>query len=88
MATLCRNERLARQLALAHRVQHLLDSGEVESRADVARMTGVSLGRVSQVIDLMLLSPDILGDTSSASPCCVRSASRISDWRKQRYVVA
>jgi len=37
----------------------MLDRGEVESMADIARLGRVSRARISQVMDLLLLAPDI-----------------------------
>jgi hypothetical protein len=51
--------RVARLLALAHRFQGLLARGEVQSMADLARLGGVTRARVTQIMDLLLLAPDI-----------------------------
>jgi bacterioferritin-associated ferredoxin len=45
-----RAARRARNLALAHYIDHLIRSGEVADLAGVARMCGVSRARVSQVV--------------------------------------
>ncbi len=50
---------VARQLALAHWIQRAIESGEVKYQADAARLLGLSRARVSQLLDLMLLAPDI-----------------------------
>lgn len=51
--------RQARLLALAHRWQRLLDEGQIESQAEIARMMGISKARVSQILDLALLPPSV-----------------------------
>ncbi|NUN47670.1 MAG: hypothetical protein HUU15_02415 [Candidatus Brocadiae bacterium] len=51
--------RVARLMALAHHYQRLLDGGEVVDYADLARISGVTRARVSQIMDLSLLAPDI-----------------------------
>ena len=51
--------RTARLLALAHKFQKMLDSGEVESMAELARLGRVSRARISQIMDLMMLAPEI-----------------------------
>lgn len=51
--------RAARMLALAHRMQAMIDSGEVEDQATLARRLGFSRARVTQLLDLLLLAPDI-----------------------------
>jgi hypothetical protein len=48
-----RAARRARNLALAHYIDSLIRSGEVEDLAAVARMCGVSRARVSKVIGTM-----------------------------------
>jgi hypothetical protein len=51
--------RVARLLALAHKFQAMLDSGEVASMADLARLGRVSRARITQIMDLLMLAPDI-----------------------------
>ena len=51
--------RAARMLALAHRLQAMIDAGEVQDRASLARRLGFSRARITQLLDLLLLAPDI-----------------------------
>lgn len=51
--------RVARILALAHRYQALVQSGDVRDYADLARLVGVSRPRMTQIMSLLLLAPDI-----------------------------
>src|SRR5262245_25532910 len=51
--------RVARQLALAHSLQRRLDAGEFGDQAEMARALGFTRARVSQLLDLLLLAPDI-----------------------------
>ncbi len=51
--------RVARLLALAHLWQRRLGDGEVEDYAALAKPAGVTRARVSQIMDLLLLAPDI-----------------------------
>lgn len=51
--------RAARVLALAHRWRGLIRSGAVKDQADLARLVGVSRARVTQVMGLLWLAPDI-----------------------------
>jgi hypothetical protein len=51
--------RVARLLALAHKFQGMLDRGEVESMADLARLGRVSRARITQIMDLLMLAPEI-----------------------------
>ena len=48
-----RAARRARQLALAHYIDHLIRSGEVADLAGVARMCGVSRALVSAIVGLL-----------------------------------
>jgi hypothetical protein len=51
--------RATRQLALAHALRRRLDAGEFDDSAEMARALGFTRGRVSQLLDLLLLAPDI-----------------------------
>jgi len=51
--------RIARLVALAHRFQRLLDEGKVASLPDIARLGRVTRARVTQIMDLLLLAPDL-----------------------------
>ncbi len=51
--------RIARLVALAHKFQRMLDEGTVESMADLARLGRVTPARITQIMDLLLLAPDI-----------------------------
>ena len=57
--TVCRPARVARMLALAHRLQEAIDRGDYQDRAELARVLGVTKARVSQILDLTLLAPEI-----------------------------
>jgi hypothetical protein len=51
--------RVARLLALAHKFQGMLDRGEVASMAELARLGRVSRARITQIMDLLMLAPEI-----------------------------
>ncbi len=51
--------RVARLLALAHNFQRMLDSGEVKSMAELAPFGRVSRARITQIMDLLMLAPEI-----------------------------
>lgn len=86
--------RLARLLALAIRFERLLRAGEVRDYADVARLGQVSRARVTQIMNLLNLAPDIQEDIIFMSPTAkvrqalserrIRSVAAVPDWRKQR----
>jgi len=46
-------------LALAHRMQAMIDAGEVEDCASLARRLRFSRARITQLLDLTLLAPDL-----------------------------
>ncbi len=50
---------MARLLALAHHFDELLRDGVVESYSELAALTHVSRARVTQIMNLLLLAPDI-----------------------------
>jgi hypothetical protein len=51
--------RVARQLALAHALQGRIESGEFQDQAEMARALSFTRARISQLLDLLLLAPDI-----------------------------
>ena len=52
---------VTKALALADEFRRLLDTGVVKRRADLARRFNLSRARVTQLLDLHKLHPDILG---------------------------
>jgi len=51
--------RITRLMALAIKFQDMVDRGEVRDYADLARLGYVSRARVTQIMNLLLLAPDI-----------------------------
>jgi hypothetical protein len=49
----------ARTLALAHHLQRAIDEGAINNRSALARRFGLSRVRVTQVLDLLCLAPDL-----------------------------
>ncbi len=86
--------RISRLLALAHHIQELVDKGEVKDMAEVARLSHITRARMTQIMNLLLLAPNIqeeilyLPETEKgADPICerrVRSVWARPDWRDQR----
>lgn len=86
--------RLTRLLALAHRWNRLIDEGVVGSHAEIASLMGISRARVTQILDLLYLAPDIQEEllmcrtkqlTSITLPeRSVRGITRIPIWAYQR----
>ncbi len=54
-----RPARVAIMLALAHKIQEAIDRGVARDRAEVARRLGLTRARLTQLMDLTLLAPDI-----------------------------
>jgi hypothetical protein len=90
--------RVARLLALAHRFDGLLRAGVVKDYAELARLGHVTRARVSQVMNLLSLAPD-LQEAVLFLPRTVRGRDPIPlwrlqpiastlDWRKQRRLWA
>jgi hypothetical protein len=51
--------RIARLMALAIRLDRLVGSGEVANQAELAQLGHVSRARISHIMNLLLLAPDI-----------------------------
>ena len=51
--------RVARLLALAHRFQTLLAEGVFGSQTELAQVAGLTRARITQIMNLLFLEPDI-----------------------------
>ena len=51
--------RIARLLALAHKINGMIQSGELKDLAHAAKVCGLTKARVTQIMNLTLLSPAI-----------------------------
>ena len=86
--------RVSRLMALALRLQRLVQSGEVADYADLARLGHVTRARVTQIMNLLNLAPDIQEEllflprtVKGHDPIRerhLRPIAAILDWRKQR----
>ncbi len=86
--------RVARLLALAHKMEDMVRSGAVRDYAELARLGGVSRARVTQIMNLLLLAPDIQEaillcastptTVSSISEKWIRQMLQHVAWSKQR----
>jgi hypothetical protein len=86
--------RVARLMALAIRFDRLLREGVARDYADLARLGGVTRARVTQLMNLLLLAPDIQEQilhlprtTRGRDPIAephLRPIAAVPDWRKQR----
>jgi hypothetical protein len=50
---------VARLLALAHHFEELLETGAVETQAELAELAKLTPARVTQIMNLLSLAPDI-----------------------------
>jgi len=88
--------RVAKLMALALRLDRFVTDGTVESSADLARLGGVSYTRVTQILNLLHLAPDIqeellLLDGSGAAgvnETNLRPVVAEIDWGEQRRLWA
>jgi len=55
--------RVARLLALAHRIDGMVRDGETRDLAEAARRLGLTRARMTQVMNLLLLAPAIQEET-------------------------
>ena len=90
--------RVSRLMALAIRFDHLIRSRGISDQADLARLGHVSRARVTQIMNLLHLAPDIQEEvlflsevTSGHDPIAerhLRPIIRVAEWRKQRALWA
>jgi hypothetical protein len=83
--------RVTRLMALAIKFQDMVDRGEVRDYADLARLGYVTRARITQIMNLLNLAPDIqqeILDLSASTPAAtervLRPISIMVDWRSQR----
>lgn len=88
--------RVARLMALAIRLERLLAEGVARDYADLARLGGVTRARLTQIMNLTLLAPDIQ-EAVLFLPRTVQGRDPIAEtqlrpiaaklaWRKQRRI--
>ena len=84
--------RIARLLALAHKLAELVRSGEVRDHAELARLGHVSPARICQYMTLLHLAPAIqeyllflaASEASPISEASLRRIAREPRWDRQR----
>ena len=89
-----RTPRVSKLMALAIRFDRLLTEGIVGDLSELARLTHVTQPRITQVMNLLHLAPDIQEEILHLSPVEVgndsihermlRPVCAESDWRRQR----
>ena len=79
--------RAARQLALAHHIDRLIDDGVLDDYAHAARVLGVTRARLSQVMALLHLAADIQEQVLAGTLCLSERRLRIviaeAHWEQQ-----
>jgi len=86
--------RISRLMALSLRLERLVKAGEVADYADLARLGHVTRARITQIMNLLNLAPDIQEEllflpktTHGRDPIRerhLRPIAAVLDWRKQR----
>jgi hypothetical protein len=88
-----RPARVAVTLAHAHRIRRGILSGEIENQADAARKLGLTRARLSQILELTNLAPDLqeeilfLEAVDGREPLterALRRLVRVTAWAEQR----
>ena len=89
-----RTPRISKLMALALRFDRLIRDGEITDQAQLARLGQVSRARVTQIMNLLLLAPDIqeailflprtLAGRDPIRERHIRPLTNVLDWRKQR----
>jgi len=92
--SLPRIPRITRLMALAIKFQDMVDSGKVRDYADLARLGYVTRARLTQIMNLLLLAPDIQEILLQAGSCSsfpeipaerqLRAVVSAADWSTQR----
>ena len=95
--TPARLPRINKMMALAIRFDHLIKSGQVSDQAELARVGHVSRARLTQIMDLNLLAPDIQEEIlflAKAGPGRelisereLRPIAAEADWKEQRRML-
>lgn len=93
-----RTPRVSKLMALAIEIDRMVRSGEAKDFAEVARMAGVTRARMSQILSMLNLAPDIqeqllnLPQTKRGKDAVgehhLRAVCGALDWEMQRRMVA
>jgi hypothetical protein len=65
--------RITRLMALAIKFQDMVDRGEVRDYADLARLGYVTRARITQIMNLLMLAPDIQEEIIGLGPARART---------------
>ena len=79
--------RNARQLALAYHIEALIEEGRLQSYAHAARVLGVTRARLTLIMNLLTLAPQIqnriLLEEKRLPERMLRAMTRLLDWSRQ-----
>ena len=91
-----RISRVARLLALALRFEKLVQSGEIKDYAELARLGRVTRARISQIMNLLQLAPDLqervlfftrpIRGRDSMHLARLQPIAAVLNWRTQRQL--
>lgn len=86
--------RIAKLMALAIRLEGLIQDGTVTDQAELARLGHVSRARLTQIMNLLCLAPDIQEEILFLSPTAsggheiserdLRPIMAVASWERQR----
>jgi hypothetical protein len=79
--------RITRLMALAIKFQEMIDRGEVKDYAELARLGHVSRARITQIMNLTMLAPEIQEQILAgcvANERTIRRLGSCADWTCQR----
>ncbi len=82
--------RAARMLALAHYVDRLIEDGTIKDYAEAARLLGITRARMTQVMNLLTLSPQlqerVLTGDIALSERALRAVAGEAVWKRHGAV--
>lgn len=88
-----RPARVAVMLALANKIQQAIDRRQVRDRAEIARRLGFTRARITHLLDLTLLAPDVqeqvlfaeaIDGVQPMSERALRAVAHAGSWAEQR----
>ena len=87
---------ITKLMALAIRLEHPLATGQVKDQAEIARTAGITRARVTQIINLTQLAPDIQEAILNLEPTTdhvprfrereIRTIAIVPNWETQRVL--
>ena len=86
---------ITRLMALAIKFQEMIEGGEIRDYADLARLGYVTRARITQIMNLLNLAPDLQEELLFLPPAKgrgpiterhIRSLDSVTDWGEQRLL--